>query len=345
MKYILRWLIPAFFAYGIYCSEVALGFPENTRLGYTNCKTCHYSPTGGGALKPYGKSTAGEISTWSTGLEPHDTKWISSGDLRYISIQRETETGEKSENKFLMQGSLELGYSGKYFDGVVEVGQYYARPRDIHASYKHYIQTEILGLGIRFGKFAPAFGLNTEDHTLPGRNKIGFDSRNAGVNTELSHGAEWWNFNTTFIQGCQKALTDILQKNYCKDSRYGVSGQVGIHPKKSIFLSLSGAFTDNDKGESQQAYALAWVLGTKSLYSRGEIAHNSIQNKSEDTGWIDILGSLGGFEIGPTYRKYATEDVPGFKVHWLVIDHLELSGVYLTRDAYDEFIAVGHLYF
>lgn len=326
-------------------ARIALSFPQNTRLGYTNCKSCHYAPTGGGALKPYGKSTAAELSTWQTGIEPRETKWISSGDLRYLSIQRETDTGIKTENKFLMQGNLEFGYEGDYFDAVVEVGQYYSRPRDIHASYKHYIQTEILGLGIRFGKFAPAFGLNTDDHTLPGRNSIGFDSRNAGVNTELSHAAEWWNFSTTFIQGCQKALTDIMQKNYCKDSRYGFAGQVGIHPVKNIFLSGSLAWTDNDKGESQEAYGLAWVIGNKNIYSMGELTHNSVSNKSEDIGWVDLLGSFGGFELGGTYRQYATEEVPGFKIRWLPIDHLELSGVYLTREEYDEFIAVGHLYF
>ena len=36
-------------------------YPTLTRKGYTSCSTCHYNPSGGGALTSYGKYIAKEV--------------------------------------------------------------------------------------------------------------------------------------------------------------------------------------------------------------------------------------------------------------------------------------------
>ena len=42
-------------------SPTAHAFPEFVRHGYTNCITCHASPTGGGILTEYGRAISKEL--------------------------------------------------------------------------------------------------------------------------------------------------------------------------------------------------------------------------------------------------------------------------------------------
>src|SRR5437868_4357633 len=103
---------------GILClADVALSFPEFTRHNYQQCSTCHASPTGGGALTPYGRGISEEaLSTWSytgaaspfyTGSLP---SWLMvGGDTRYININStDRASGQSSHQKFLMQADGEL---------------------------------------------------------------------------------------------------------------------------------------------------------------------------------------------------------------------------------------------
>ncbi|TWW07957.1 hypothetical protein E3A20_29150, partial [Planctomyces bekefii] len=45
----------------LFASSLASAFPTLTRKGYTSCATCHYNPSGGGALTSYGKYVAQEV--------------------------------------------------------------------------------------------------------------------------------------------------------------------------------------------------------------------------------------------------------------------------------------------
>src|SRR5688500_1071067 len=46
-------------------SSEAWAYPELIRHNYTNCTSCHVSPTGGGILNAYGRALSGEVlSTW-----------------------------------------------------------------------------------------------------------------------------------------------------------------------------------------------------------------------------------------------------------------------------------------
>ena len=41
--------------------QTASAYPTLTRKGYTSCSTCHYNPSGGGALTSYGKYISKEV--------------------------------------------------------------------------------------------------------------------------------------------------------------------------------------------------------------------------------------------------------------------------------------------
>jgi len=78
-------------------SGVASAFPSNTRYGYSNCSSCHVSPSGGGVLNLYGRNSASEVmSTWAAPNEeepghsllheviPENPSVLLGGDVRYM---------------------------------------------------------------------------------------------------------------------------------------------------------------------------------------------------------------------------------------------------------------------
>ncbi|MEI7441919.1 MAG: hypothetical protein WCK43_09885 [bacterium] len=101
--------------------EKAWSYPDFIRHGYTNCMTCHVSPTGGGALTQYGREISQDaLSTWSYKGEGNllhgaiDPKkmpsWISAigGDLRGLRLH--VKSKDYSDDKWqYMQGDVEAG--------------------------------------------------------------------------------------------------------------------------------------------------------------------------------------------------------------------------------------------
>jgi hypothetical protein len=329
-------------------SDLSLAFPQNTRLGYANCRTCHVSPSGGGVLNSYGKDTAMELSTWNTGTPAPETPFIAGGDARYLWYKQETDNYEY-ENRYLMQADLELGYDFGIFEFVVQYGVHHARPRDEEASLKHYMMIEGQSQSLRFGKFTPAFGLNTDDHTLPGSNAIGFNSRDVSLNIEYAYMGEKWNNYVTWITGCQGGYVHAERDDYCKDGRWGGAYQIGIIPTKWLYLSASvAALYEIDETEESMG-ALAWVIGNKYFYTMGEWATYTKDDRekkdSNQQGWVDFTSAYKGLHVGPTYRVYPKQEETGVKVRWLPINGMELTLSYLRREDIDKIVAVGHLYF
>jgi hypothetical protein len=182
---------------------------------YARCTTCHYSPTGGGLLTPYGRSLSREeLSTWKGGT--HATAapgpgsagstgeesffWGAFGgalhgvgagiDLRPAHLEVHL-PGAKETRDFLMNADLTLAYQAK---GWTLYGQIGRQPRasghDV-ASYEHWIGYQSAkGLGFRAGRFFPAYGIRLADHTAYTRAPLGFDTFDQLYAVELSHTGE-----------------------------------------------------------------------------------------------------------------------------------------------------------
>src|SRR5690349_16801540 len=82
-------------------SKAALAFPEMIRNGYVNCAACHYSPSGGGILTPYGRQLSREILS-NSGKQGEEAflyglakspQWLAlGGDIRLLESYRNTPT-------------------------------------------------------------------------------------------------------------------------------------------------------------------------------------------------------------------------------------------------------------
>jgi len=337
-------------------------FPANTRLGYSNCQSCHISPTGGGAVNAYGASTANEISTWAPlaneDEDPGASKWIVGGDVRHIWVKTESPDFQY-ENRFLMQTDFELGMTVSGLTGVVQFGQYYSQPNDVQGSYRHYLMYQYRRHSIRVGKFAPAFGLNDPDHNLPGRNALGFDNRKASYNAEYVYASKRWALNLTGIGGCQGGYLTDSPEPYCQETGYiGFASQGTWSPNKIVtthlsLASLSKAVLEGDEKEDNRfLLAASWVIGTKKLYTLGEITQESRSTAPDTThqGWADFMvNPYQGMAVGYAMKLYeGNRKQYGVKAVWLPITGLEFNFSWMrefSKDANsDSFLFLSHAY-
>jgi hypothetical protein len=186
---------------------------------YTRCTACHYSPTGGGLLTPYGRllshrelSTTGRTaSAPDSGAEddPHGEQAFLYGALGDVlglvqlglemrpSHLRLGFPGGHQDMNLLMNVDLTgaLHKDGWTVYGTVGREPPHSAVRDgrtlphgAFISYEHWIsyQTDE-GFRIRAGRFLPAYGVRFADHTAYTRKYLDFDRNDQVYGLEVSH--------------------------------------------------------------------------------------------------------------------------------------------------------------
>ncbi|NBT57810.1 hypothetical protein EBT16_03400 [bacterium] len=135
---------------------VSFAFPQMVRSGYANCTTCHQSPTGGGILTPYGRNLSADLmSTWRAENEeqflygvPKLPEWLNlGGDIRALQLYQNRASRETAQFIF-MQADVEAAVSA--------------------------------------GKFLPAAGINTENHSVAVKRGLGRDQGTETYNVEAA---------------------------------------------------------------------------------------------------------------------------------------------------------------
>ncbi len=181
---------------------------------YTRCTSCHYSPTGGGLLTPYGRSLSrNELSTTgrsSPGASPpakgrgeESFLWGALGDrlgpvalgidVRPSHLSLDLGGPASSSRDFLMTADLLAAWRTHGLTAYGEVGR--KPPIGTEGasvySYEHWLgyQSEE-GLGLRVGRFLPAYGVRLADHTALTRSALGFDKYDQVYALEVSHSGE-----------------------------------------------------------------------------------------------------------------------------------------------------------
>jgi len=178
---------------------------------YARCTTCHFSPTGGGLLTPYGRSlTRQELSTTGAGHGPAPGPGPSRageegflfgllGDtLGPVSVGIDVRPsrlavrfpGGQDDRNLLMNAEITAAFRSKGWTVYGELGrQPLSHSVDTRVdSWEHWVgyQSE-KGLGFRAGRFLPAYGLRLADHTAFNRRPLGLDTIDQIYGVELSH--------------------------------------------------------------------------------------------------------------------------------------------------------------
>jgi hypothetical protein len=190
---------------------------------YARCTTCHFSPTGGGLLTPYGRSLSREelSTTGKTGTpggeHEHSFLWgalpatgpVSLGiDLRPAHLDLDA-AGSKTTRDFFMTASLQAAYRQGGFTAYGEFGRQPRSSGTEYDSFEHWVGYQSSqGLGFRVGRFLPAYGVRFADHTAFNRAPLGFDSYDQLYAVELSQTTDRHLLQLTASPGLADAIVD-----------------------------------------------------------------------------------------------------------------------------------------
>jgi hypothetical protein len=175
---------------------------------YARCTTCHFSPTGGGLLTPYGRSlTREELSTMGRGHSSAPASGpdgeqaflfgalgsrlgkLSLGiDLRPGRLEVDFPGGSDDRN-LLMNAEITAAYRTKGWTVYGELGRQPLRAEGTRVdSFEHWVGYDSQkGFGFRAGRFLPAYGVKFADHTAFNRKPLGLDTFDQIYGVELSH--------------------------------------------------------------------------------------------------------------------------------------------------------------
>jgi hypothetical protein len=177
---------------------------------YTRCTTCHYSPTGGGLLTPYGRGLTRELSTMSghpaAESEPgrgeesflfgrlgQRTGPVDLGiDVRPAHLDVDS-GGFATTEDFMMDADLLAAVRAHGWTLYGEIGREPVPDGPKIASYEYWIARDSPsegGFGFRLGRFLPAYGIRLSDHTALTRLPLGFDVYDQVLGLEVSHSGE-----------------------------------------------------------------------------------------------------------------------------------------------------------
>jgi hypothetical protein len=186
---------------------------------YTRCTACHYSPTGGGLLTPYGRllshrelsTTGGTLTAPAAGAEddPHGEQAFLYGalgdalgpvhlglEIRPSHLRIGFPGGHQSMNLLM---NLDLGAAlqknGWTAYGTVgrepptsAVRNGRTLPESAFISYEHWISYQTDGgFRIRAGRFLPAYGVRFADHSTYSRSTLDLDRNDQVYGFEVSN--------------------------------------------------------------------------------------------------------------------------------------------------------------
>ncbi len=329
-------------------TKQALGFPENIRLGYAGCLSCHVSPTGGGLLTPYGRGASEDfLSTWTRkdeaqvghGKVAPPKSLLLGGDLRGLAVQRDTRVFK--EKAFIpMQLELQTGLIlAEKLTAALALGLY-----DQNVELQNaYGMAQISDLVfVRIGKFFPAYGLYIPNHSVVTRRGLGFNQ-----------GQETINFEAGIISESGEIIVDAILKQglgelSSEDKGATLRGVWYVRKESQIGLSLLS--TKGTVWERQAVGVFAASGITRTTYLLGEInretkkpADSADPSTPENTrlvsmakvGWeitrgLHIFGAHeSSVTTKGTYDPRLSAFGPG--IQWFPRPHFEVVGELQSR--------------
>lgn len=301
----LKYLIALWLLLMIY--DGLMAWPENARVGYTSCVSCHVSPSGGGVLTEYGKGLSTEFATFSQekhgysnwGLFDTSKHVLIGGNVRNAYIRQQAGDFYR-DRTFLMQADLELalvfgqftfvGLGGFYGLGYSETPSKVFENDSPELEYRRYFAKVQVNDNtiIRAGKFFPNFGLMLDDHTERIRTAAGYGQNQERNNFE----AGFYSPLFSLIASVSYVENEIIPTEIIKLETY-----IGKRTNASISLQ-----SHSENGDDL-AFALATGF-TRNWYLLGEVLLKNLMDMQ------DFYYLRSGYEVYRgliPYFKY-TED-------------------------------------
>jgi len=259
----LKPILPCLFVLGLVAASAASAEPMFITRQYTRCTACHYSPTGGGLLTPYGRLLSHrELSTTGAGAtapaagaddDPHGEQAFLFGTLGnalgplHLGLEMRPShvrigfPGGHQDMNFLMNMDVIGAVQHKGWTAYATAGREppnaavrsgRTQTDAAFISYEHWVgyQTDA-GFGIRAGRFMPAYGVRFSDHTAYTRTSLGFDRNDQVYGAEVSDTVGPSLLQVTLSPGRAEAiLHDRARRGFSMAARW----QLDVTPRAAI---------------------------------------------------------------------------------------------------------------
>ncbi len=365
--------------------SVSHAFPDMVRHGYLQCVTCHVSVTGGNLLNSYGRSISKELLSQPTlggkpslegdeealyGFAPAPEWLVYGGDIRLLQTFIESKQASKGRF-FVMQVDLDFAATliadrlKAFFSiGRIESRLKEATAKDFVSSPRHGLEYVFSDpeasdrLGLRVGRFMPAFGIGFAEHTFVSRGVLGFGPGQERYAAELSWFNESYQVTATGVLS-QASGNQILHENggvLQVASAVGTDSKVGLNYYQSrqktpagleFDRKILGAFTH--WAFTKEWYAL-WDLarpqgadkkwGLVSTFKFGHEFHQGLHLLG-----VHEFANLNMEQTDPRFEAYS------IGAQWFPRPHWDFLGYYrkerttaLNNDFQDAVWLIGHFY-
>jgi hypothetical protein len=289
----------------------ATGEPIFLSRQYSRCTNCHFSATGGGLLTPYGRSLSREeLSTFGRspasaapgheqeflfGLLDGATGPLSLGlDLRpsHLGISA---GGFETTRNFLMNAELTAAYRHERWTFYGQLGRQPRGDDTRVTSFEHWIayQKE-RGLGVRAGRFIPAYGIRLADHTSFTRAFNDLDNDDQVYGLELSYNGDRHLLQISLGPGLADSVDDAERRAFTASGRW----QLDLRP--NVVLVASGLFRDASELEPQRG-ALGLAAGIAPASRLSLFAQADARFRDETSGG-EVAYTLLGEAAFEAYR-------------------------------------------
>lgn len=315
-------------------------WPENARVGYTACNSCHVSPSGGGVLSEYGKGLSTELVTFSKenqgfsdwGMFETSKHVLFGGNVRNVYLRQQA--GEFYRDRaFLMQADLELALVFGQFTFAGTAGYYgvdYGESDDPspQLEYRRYygkVQVNDNTI-IRAGKFFPNFGLMIDDHTESIRTAARYGQGKETHNFEAGFYNELFGLILSMAYDENETPTDIVKTEFYLGKRHNASVSLQMHDAHGDDLAFALA-----SGVTEKWYVMSEVL-LKNLMDMEDFYYFR-------TGYEAYKGVL-------PYFKYTedTRQVWSYGLQLLPVAHFELLLETSLAKEYGDFVVTTNYY-
>lgn len=191
---------------------------------YPRCTACHYSPSGGGLLTPYGRSLSREeISTFGRrdaaaeagaraeeeflfGAVGSDSPLQLGLDARPSQLRLEVAGRDLPHRNLLMNLDLQAAWRAGDWTAYGTVGR---RPGGGLVTYEHWLARQVSDrVSLRGGRFLPAYGVRFADHTTLSRDRLGLAEDDQVYGMELGFATDRSLFQVAAGPGRAESLLD-----------------------------------------------------------------------------------------------------------------------------------------
>lgn len=333
----------------------AYSFPEMVRHGYFSCTACHFSPTGGGTLTPYGRVLSSELmTTWGNEKSAEflhgavkTPEWLHmGGDVRSLQYYVNNASIEKADF-FLMQADLQpvLQFGKWVFSAALGIVK---QPRDIDnnkfMSRSYYALYQIRDeLSVRLGRFFPAFGLMTPDHIRLTRQGLGFNQGQETQNLEVAYANENFEIIGTAINRRFNQNADVREQG-------GVlTAALAVGSKSKVGTSFYKTEQESIKRDIAGIWSILHL--NEKFYFMNDWAAQSLfqktsQSKTQNILFFNELGYEWSKGVTPYVIYERSQDVQriardmtfenlGLGIHLMPYSHFDFKLEYQNRSDKD----------